>query len=339
VIEIAVIGAGHWGPNLVRTLHDHKASAVRWIVERDEPRRRLLAETYADIRIAASADDCLSDPEVDAVVVATPTSTHHALAKAALLAGKHVLVEKPITTSVREGEELCELAERGRLTLMVGHVFLFNRAVQRAKRYIDEGELGHLYYLSMVRTNLGPIRIDVSAAWDLASHDVSIANYWLGAKPLRVSATGGAWLNPGIHDAVFATLVYPENVLANLHTSWLHPRKTRDIAAIGDRRMLTFDDMNATEPLRLYDRQVTDDLTTARIIDTLHSFRSSIRDGDVLIPRVSTGEPLRNECAEFLSCLSEGRAPLAGGAFAVDVVRVLEALDRSLRSGGREEPV
>lgn len=338
MIRVAIIGAGHWGPNLIRNFHNTSHSQVAWIVDRDPRRLEHLREVYPDTHLATGPETAFDDASVDAVVIATPTNTHYALTKAALLAGKHVLVEKPITTDVTQGEELCALAERNGRVLLVGHVFLYNAAIQRAKKYLADGELGHLYYLSLVRTNLGPIRGDVNAAWDLAAHDVSIANYWLEAIPLAVSAVGGCWINKGVEDAVFATLRYPEGVLANLHTSWLHPRKTREIAAVGDRRMMTFDDMNPQEPLRLYDRQVTEDLTHG-VVDTFASFRAGIREGDVVIPRVKTGEPLKAECEEFLSCIANDRSPLASGRVGLGVVRVLAALERSIRAGGREETV
>ena len=191
----------------------------------------------------------------------------------------------------------------------------------------------------MVRTNLGPIRVDVNASWDLISHDVSIANYWLGAVPETVSSIGGTWINPGIEDAVFATLRYPGNVLVNVHASWLNPRKARDITVAGDKRMLTFDDMNLLEPVRIYDKQVTDKTIKPTFIDSFALFRASVRDGDITIPKISAGEPLRVECDHFLDCVRHHKRPLVGGPEAAAVVRVLEAIDRSMRDGGREQRV
>jgi predicted dehydrogenase len=261
------------------------------------------------------------------------------LVKAALEAGKHVLVEKPITARGAEAEELTRLAEKRNLVLMVGHVFIFNKAVQHVRSYIKAGELGRVYYVSMVRTNLGPIRMDVNAAWDLISHDVSIVNYWLDAVPETVSAVGGQWINAGIEDAVFATMRFPGGILVNVHASWLNPRKARDIAVAGDKRMLTFDDMNLLEPVRVYDKQVTDKTMTPSFIDSFASFRTSIREGDITIPRISSGEPLRAECEHFLECVRLGKRPLVGGQEATAVVRVLEAIDRSMRYGGQEQKV
>jgi predicted dehydrogenase len=250
-----------------------------------------------------------------------------------------VLVEKPITHTTESAHDLCELAESKGVVLMVGHVFVYNGAVQKVKEYLDAGDLGRAFYISMVRTNLGPIRMDVNAAWDLASHDVSIANYWLGAEPTSVSAVGHDWINPGIQDAVFATLRYPGDVLVNLHASWLNPRKARDITVVGDKRMLTFDDMNGLEPIRIYDKQVLDDKIRPSFIDSIGSFRASVRNGDITIPQVSLGEPLKAECTEFLRCVSEKARPVSDGRFGLGVVRALEAIGRSIGDAGREERV
>jgi predicted dehydrogenase len=339
MITIGVIGAGHWGPNLIRNFHGGPASIVRWICDRDERRLSQLQARFPDVPVTVDADEVLGDKSVDAVIISTPTATHYALARAALAAGKDVLVEKPLTTRAAEAAELGELAEKAGRVLMVGHVFLYNEGIWRVRKYLQEGTLGRVQYISMVRTNLGPIRTDVSATWDLASHDISIANYWLGTGPVSVSATGGVWINSGLEDAVFATLRYPDNVLVNLHASWLHPRKAREIAVIGESRMLTFDDMNLIEPIRIYDKQVAARDAEVPVVETFASFRASIRDGDVTIPRVALGEPLRNECEHFLECVRTGKKPETGAEVGLLVVRALEAIDRSLRAHGREEPV
>jgi len=339
MIRIAVIGAGRWGPNLIRNFHGRQESKVVAVVDRDAARLAQVRSRFADVAVGNDPAPVLRDPGVDAVVVATPTSTHYGLVKTALEHGKHVLVEKPITADVDEAEALRALAEREGRVLMVGHVFLYNAGVQRVKQILESGELGRVYYISMVRTNLGPIRADVNAAWDLAAHDLSIVNYWLDAEASTVSAVGGSWINPGIEDAVFATLRYPNGVLVNLHASWLNPRKNRDITVVGDRRMLTFDDMNLNEPLRIYDKQVTDQRTLAAYIDSFASFRSSVRDGDITIPRVAINEPLKAECDHFLECIAGGLRPRSDGAEGLAVVRALAALARSMRSAGREERV
>ena len=339
MIRVAVIGAGQWGPNLIRNFHNKQASEVVWIIDRDAARLDQVHARFPDVQAAEDPEQALRDPSVDAVVVATPTSTHYALAKEALERRKHVLVEKPLTTQVKKGLGLLELAARQRLILMVGHVFVYNPAIRKVKEYLDAGHLGKLYYVSMVRTNLGPIRLDVNAGWDLAAHDLSIVNYWLDAEPLSVSAIGGTWTNQGVEDAVFATLRYPQGVLVNLHASWLNPRKARDITVVGERRMLTFDDMNLNEPLRIYDKQVTDACTRPTYVDSFASFRASVRKGDITVPKVPLGEPLATQCAHFLECIVSGTQPFTGAPEGIAVVRALEAMQRSIRARGREEQV
>jgi predicted dehydrogenase len=338
-IRLAVVGAGHWGPNLIRNFDNPPHSTVRLVVDREASRLEQVRARFPQVKATESFDEIVADRTIDAVVIATPTSTHYALVKASLLAGKHVLVEKPITTRSAEAQELTALAEKMGVVLMVGHVFLFNLAVQKVRAYLERGELGRIYYVSMVRTNLGPIRMDVNASWDLISHDISIVNYWLGAVPEAVSAIGGNWINPGIEDAVFATFRYPGGVLVNVHASWLNPRKARDITVAGDKRMLTFDDMNLLEPVRIYDKQVTDKTMKAAFIDSFAEFRASVRDGDITIPKISSGEPLRAECDHFLDCVRNRKRPMVGGAEGGAVVLVLEAIDRSMRDGGREQRV
>jgi predicted dehydrogenase len=336
--RIAVIGAGHWGPNLIRNFHNQQTSEVVWVADRDSGRLELARSRYPEIQVTTDPFQALADPGVDAVVVATPTVTHYELAAAALRAGKHVLVEKPIATRVSEAEELCALAAAGGRVLMVGHVFLFNAAIRRAREYVDQDRLGRIFYVSMVRTNLGPIRMDVNAAWDLAAHDVAIVNDWLQATPSHAAAQGGSWINGGIEDAVFATLWYPGGVMAHLHVSWLSPRKVRDITVVGEKGMLTFDDMNLSEPLRLYDKRVTAQRSPG-FIDTFASFRTSIREGDILIPKVASNEPLRAECEHFLDCIRTGARPLSDGPSGAAAVRVLSALDRSMAEDGRRVAV
>jgi predicted dehydrogenase len=334
-----VIGAGQWGPNLIRHFDNRHTSQVTTVVEIDEARLAEVARRFPDVRTTGDPAELFADDAVDAVVVATPTSTHFELVRSALASGKHVLVEKPLASSVAEGLGLCELAERSSLTLMVGHVFVYNAGVRRVKQYIEEGELGRVYYVSMVRTNLGPIRMDVNAAWDLAAHDISIANFWFGASPVSVSATGGQWINERIEDAVFATLRYPDDVLVNVHASWLNPLKARDITVVGEQKMLTLDDLSLTEPIRIFDKRVTEDRVTPAFVDSYASFRASVRDGDIHIPKVVLDEPLRAECEHFIECVSSAGEPATGGRQGLAVVEALEALSRSIESGGGSEPV
>lgn len=329
---VAVIGAGHWGPHLLRNFTDLPHSEVLWIIELDEIRRKAIAERFPTASVSDDLEDAVTDSRVQAVAVATPTSTHAAVVATAMDNGKHVLVEKPITADLEAAVALCRQAEAGGLTLMVGHVFLFNPAVTAAKGYIDRGELGTVRYISMARTNLGPVRSDVSSAWDLASHDISIANHWLDGVPETVSASGGSWLQDGVEDVVFLTLGYPDGVLVHIEASWLNPRKRRLISVVGKDRMLTVDDMDLIEPLRIYNKGVG--MTPEGITDSFAGFRAQIREGEVLIPHVTAGEPLKAECEAFLSRIRGDGSLSSDGWAGADVVAVLEAADRSIGQGG-----
>lgn len=335
MIKIAVIGAGHWGPNLIRNFNNKQRSEVVWVADLDQNRLQVVGRRFPEISVTSDPLEVLSDKSVVGVVIATPTTTHHELVKAALERGKHVLVEKPLTQAVETSEELVELASKKDRTLLVGHVFLYNPAVQWVKGYLQEGDMGAVYYVSSLRTNLGPVRLDVNASWDLAAQDISIFNYWLDSAPVSVSAAGGNWINDGLEDAVFATLRYPSNVLAHLHVSWLNPRKVRDITVVAAEQMLTYDDMSLTEPIRVYDKQVTHEPTRG-VVDSFASFRSSVREGVVTIPPIKLGEPLANECDHFLDCIEHGVSPQTGGAKSLEVVRALDAIDRSIGHKGRE---
>lgn len=339
-VGIAIFGVGHWGPNLLRNFSEDSRSQVLYVVDRDPERLALVAPRYPAIVLTDDAEVALADDAVTAVVIATPASTHFPLARAVLEANKHCLVEKPLATDALAAKILVAMAADRGLTLAVGHVFLYNLAVRLVKEYIDRGELGGIYYVSMVRTNLGPPGIDVNVAWDLATHDVSIANYWLGAHAATVSARGASWIspNPEREDTLFATLTYPTGQLVHINDSWLSPRKVRDIVVVGSRLMVTIDDMNPTEPVRIYDKGIDPEDTPA-FVDSYDAFRASIRDGDVRIPHISGGEPLRLEGADFLQCVIDGRVPLADGESAVAVVGTIDAINRSMRNGGREERV
>jgi predicted dehydrogenase len=331
---VAIVGAGHWGPHLVRNFSTIHGSQALWIVDTDETRRKMISERFPGIGTTDDLDDALIDDRVDAVVVATPTSTHAGIVEQALRAGKHVLVEKPLTNDLDSALELCALAGKSDLVLMVGHVFLFNAAVNGAKSYLDDGSLGKVRYISMTRTNLGPVRYDVNAAWDLAAHDISIANYWLSASPLRVSALGGSWVNEGVEDSVFLTLQYPDNVLVHIEASWMNPSKRRMISVVGSEQMLTVDDMDLMEPLRIYDKGI-DEGEAVNISDTFAGFRAQIREGQVIIPRITAGEPLRSECEEFLARIRGGDGSVSNGWAGAEVVAALVAADRSIVQEGR----
>lgn len=268
-------------------------------------------------------------PDVDAVVVATPVQSHFALVKQALEAGKDVLCEKPLAVTVDECRALCDLAAAKRRVLMVGHVFLYNPGVQHLKIDLDRGELGRVYYMDATRTNLGPVRRDVGAVYDLASHDISIFNFLLGTEPLEVSGAGGFFLQERVEDIGFLTLTYPKGIVCHVHTSWLNPRKVRQLTIVGDHKMAVWDDMNNLEPIRYYDKGVTADHYSS-----FGEFQMILRDGAITSPKVKLFEPLLKQDENFIDCIRSRRTPVASAEFGLAVVRVLEAARQSMAQRG-----
>jgi predicted dehydrogenase len=284
---------------------------------------------YPAARAYADYTRLLRDGDVDAVIVATPTSTHREVVQRCLEAGVHVLVEKPLAATVADAEALASLEEQTGRTLMVGHTFLFNPAVLAIKGYIDQGLLGDIRYLYFQRTGLGPIRQDVNALWDLAPHDFSMLRFWLGEDPIDLVARGQSYLKPGTEDVVFVTLSYPHQVLASVHVSWLDPVKIRSVTVVGDRKMVVFDDTHATEKLRIYDRGASYQPRTGGFAE----FIASVRDGDIVIPHLEPREPLREQLEHFVECVRTGARPLASADDGVAVVKVLERAQEELRRG------
>ncbi len=328
--RIGVVGCGQWGPNHIRNFNQTGRSRVVRCADRDPERlaamRRMFPgiETSEDGLALARADD------VDCVVVSTPPASHHALVSTALDHGKDVLCEKPFCSDSSQCAELVELASRHRRILLVGHVFLFHAGIRALRQRMLDGSLGTIRYLHATRTNLGPIREDVNAAMDLAAHDVSIFGYLLGTLPKSVSARGHAWVNRGIEDVVFASLRYPNEILANLHVSWLDPRKVRRITVVGDAGMALWDDIDVTAPLTLYDKTVKRDMG----YESFGEFRLRTHEGDVLIPKVHLVEPLREQTTHFLDCVDARTQPLSDGRTGLAVMRVLEALQASIGRDG-----
>lgn len=332
--NLAVIGCGQWGPNHIRNFHQLPRSTVLRAVDTDEERRRAMADLYPSVRVTDDADDAFADPEVDAVVVATPTATHHELVTAALEAGKHVLCEKPLCETVEEGRALTDLARERDRVLMVGHVFLFNPGILRLKDLLEAEELGRLHYLAMVRTNLGPIRSDVNAVYDLASHDLSIFNFLLDARPEEVSAVGAGYVRAEIEDVAFVSLRYPNDVLANVRVSWLDPRKVRELTVVGHRKMALWNDLGEMGPLTIFDKGVEWQPT---YYESYGEFRLLTRQGDVEIPNVPAEEPLKLQARHFLDVVAGEARNRSDGRFSTEIVRILEGINESLE--GRGAPV
>jgi predicted dehydrogenase len=336
MISIGVIGCGYWGPNLIRNFVENERAALRWICDTDEHRLREFGRRYPSARIAADYHELLADPALDAVVMATPVATHYQFVKDALRAGKHVLVEKPFTTSMREAEELMRLAETAGRTLMVDHTFVYTGAVRKIKEIVESGELGELLYFDSVRINLGLFQRDINVVWDLAPHDLSIMDFIVGREPVALTATGSSHIEPGVENIAYVMLRFADQFIAHFHFNWLAPVKIRRTFIAGSRKMIVYDDIEPTEKVRVYDRGVT----TNRIesdSDKEAAYRTlvSYRTGDVWVPKLDSTEALAHVTAEFLDAIRDRRRPLTDGASGLRVVRLLEAAQQSINQGGR----
>jgi len=329
-VGVAVVGAGGWGQNHVRNYAAIAQARLCYVCDRDEGIRSAMAALYPGVRAVSDLKRILDDPAVSAVVVATHAPSHFEIAEATLRAGRDVFVEKPLCLSSTQAATLCSLAEEGGRILMVGHLLLYHPAVERLKRLIDEGELGDVLYIYAQRVNLGIVRRDENAWWSLAPHDISVANFLLGAAPEAVSATGSCYLQAerGVEDVVFATLHYPGGRMAHIHVSWLDPHKTRRLTVVGDRKMAVFDDTSADQKLAIFDKGVEPPATLT------YEEGVRIRTGDILIPALKMVEPLRRESLAFLDAIRTREAPVADGQSGLDVVRALEGGAASLTQGG-----
>ena len=333
---MAVIGCGRWGRNHIRVFSGLSGARLVAAADIDGNPLRPLRSGFPRMQIERDYRKLLENRQVEAVVIATPTSTHFPIARQALQSGRHVLCEKPLCENVRQADELVRLSQRHRRTLMVGHTFLFNPGIVKVKELIDKKELGPLFYLSSTRTNLGPIRTDVNVVYDLASHDVAIFNWLLGSVPEGVSACGAAFLQRGVEDVAFLTLRYPRHVLASVHVSWLNPKKVRQIIVVGKRKMATWDDLKLHLPVAVYDRGAK---VTQEYGGYGEFLRVSMWEGDVRLPKIRLEEPLKIQDRVFLEAIGSGHLGRSDGKFSVGVTRVLEAMTRSLRSNGGAVPV
>jgi predicted dehydrogenase len=328
-IRIGAIGYGYWGPNVVRNLHGLDNCRVTAICDQSQTALRRASKAFSDIELTTDLTKVLTSPDIDAVAVITPVWTHFELAKRALENGKHVFVEKPFTSTTRQAEELIELAERKHLKIMVDHTFLFTGAVRKIRQLVDDGTLGSLYYFDSIRVNLGLFQHDVNVMWDLAPHDLSIMNYIIREKPEAVVATGGRHLN-GLADVAFITVYFPSNVVAHINVNWLSPVKIRTTLIGGEKKMLVWDDLEADEKIKVYDKGVQ-----IKSGQGLYDLLVSYRSGDVWAPKVEQTEALKVELEYFLDCIANDRTPLNDGVAGLGVVKLLEAADQSLEKRGQ----
>jgi len=330
VLKVGVIGCGYWGPNLIRNFSQSANSEVVACVDLSEERLAHMRNLYPQIETGHDYRILLNREDIQAVVIATPPRTHFKLALEALESGKHVFVEKPLSLSSSESTAMISAAEERGLELMVGHTFVFTAAVNKIKDLITSGELGDIFYINTTRVNLGLFHDDINVIWDLAPHDVSILNYILGDKPESVSAVGHSYIRKGIEDVAFLTFKYPNSVLAHVHVSWLNPNKIRTTTVVGSKKMLVYDDVSSLEKIRIYDKGVS----VMPHYDTFGEFQLSYRFGDIFIPKLDDSEPLKIACQHFMDCIRNKKESRSGGRHGLEVVKVLEASNKSMHNDG-----
>ncbi len=332
MIKVGVIGCGHWGPNHIRIFSSLPNTQAAICADISDERLAAIKALYPSIITTKDYQQILRSPEVDAICIAVPTNAHFEFTKQALEHGKHVLCEKPLAMTPQECEYLQDLSQTVKKILMVGHVFVFNPGIVEMKRYLKEGELGQIHYAHSERTNLGPFRYDVNALWDLAPHDISIFNYLFDRCPLGVSARGQKCLGTSLDDLAFATLQYPEDILVNVHVSWLDPKKVRQITIVGDKKMISWDDLDNLGPVRVYDKHVE---RTSLYYETYGEFQLLSREGAITIPKVSFAEPLKLQNQYFIDCILNTKPPeLADAQKGRDVVKTLCAIQESMNQRG-----
>jgi predicted dehydrogenase len=334
LVNVGLVGVGYWGPNLARNINGLKNARLMWICDSRADVLANVASNYPSASTCADLATMLAAPDLDAVVVATPARSHFDVASACLDAGKHVLVEKPLAMSGEECRRLIETADAKNLKLMVGHVFLYSPPVLKIKELMDSGELGDTYYAYSTRANLGQIRRDVNAMWNLAPHDVSIMLYLLGSFPTSVSASGITHIQDGIEDVVFMNLRFPGGIAAHIHVSWLDPGKVRQLTLVGSKKMVVYDDVDPDAKIRIMDKGVTKVAKDNReSFSSFGEFQLLLRAGDVLIPKIPATEPLKLECQHFVDSIENDTRPLTDGVHGLQVVRILEAAQESMDKG------
>ena len=335
MIRIGVIGYGYWGPNVVRNIRAVEGCEIAAVCDRSPSALKRVAQAYPDVATTTDPIDLMISPKIDAVAIVTPVNTHFELAKDVLQHGKHVFIEKPFTSNAMQAEMLIELAAVRNLTIMVDHTFLFTGAVRKIRQLIDEGVLGDIYYYDSTRVNLGLFQHDVSVVWDLAPHDLAIMDFLIQEKAEAVIATGEAHLN-GLVDVAYITVHFPGNTIAHINVNWLSPVKIRTTLIGGEKRMLVWNDLEADEKLKIYDKGVA---MNGNGKQGLYDLRVSYRSGDMWAPRVEQAEALKVELDYFIDCVRHNRTPINDGISGLRVVQLLEAADRSLKERGRTVPL
>jgi predicted dehydrogenase len=329
-ISLAVVGCGYWGPNLIRNFRSLANCQLKAMCDLREERLKHLCSLYSDVPALTQFHKVLEIAGLDAVAIATPVKHHFALAKASLLAGKHTLIEKPMASSSEECEELIDIAERKGLVLMIGHTFLYSAPVRRIAQIVNSGDLGEIRYINSRRLNLGLFQHDINVAWDLAPHDISIILHLLGEFPISVNCSGNAHVTPKIEDITNMSLTFRHQRFATIQSSWLEPRKVREMTIVGTKRMIVYDDLPTHEKIRVYDVRVE----RPPHYDTFAEFHYSYHHGDSYIPHLVQEEPLKTECQHFIECVENGNLPATAGDAGLKMVRILEAASASLQANG-----
>ena len=329
-LSVGVVGCGYWGPNLIRNFRSLADCRLKSICDVSEERLRHLQSLYPEVEAETKYETLLSDSNLDAIVVATSVKHHFPMAKASLLAGKHTFIEKPMAASLEQCEELVALAKKQSLILMVGHTFLYSPAVRKIKELVDKGDVGEIRYISARRLNLGLFQKDINVAWDLAPHDISIILYIMQETPISINCRGAAHVTPGIEDVTTMNLHFSEEKTATIQSSWLDPKKVREMTIVGSKRMIVYDDIVAQEKIKIFDVRVD----RPPHYDTFAEFHYAYHYGDTYSPYIKQDEPLKTECQHFLDCIKNGKTPITSGAKGLEVVRILEASSASLKLKG-----
>ncbi|HLX68628.1 MAG TPA: Gfo/Idh/MocA family oxidoreductase [Verrucomicrobiae bacterium] len=329
-IKIGVVGCGYWGPNLIRNFRSLPDCSLKVMCDLDVDRLNHLGTLYPEVEGTDDFKHMLNGVGLDGVVIATAVKTHFAMAKASLLAGKHVFIEKPMAASSAECEELVELAAKKGKVLMAGHTFLYSPAVRKIKQIVDSGDIGEIRYICARRLNLGLFQKDINVTWDLAPHDISIILHIMGEQPVSLNCRGSANITPGIEDVTTMSLSFSKQRSAIIHSSWLDPRKVREMTIVGSKRMIVYDDVAPLEKIRVFDARVE----RPPHYDTFAEFQYAYHYGDMYAPYIKQEEPLKTECQHFIDCIKNGTTPLTDGRQGLDLVRILEASSESLKLGG-----
>ncbi len=330
MLYVAVVGCGYWGPNLIRNFNTLPGCKVKSICDTDKKRLSYLANLYPEIKTTTNFNDLIGDDEIDAIAIATPVFLHFELAKKSLSAKKHTFIEKPMASSVKECEELIQIADKNKTTLMIGHTFVYTSAVRKIKEIVHNGKIGEIFYISSRRLNLGLFQKDINVAWDLAPHDISIILFMMDESPVAVNCQGKSHVNTGIEDVTNISLDFSNGGFATIHSSWLDPNKIREMIIVGSKKMIVYDDNQPLEKIKVYDKRVE----VPPHYDTYAEFHYSYHYGDMYSPYLKQDEPLKVECQHFLDCIKTGSKPDSSGLDGLKVVQILEASSESLKRGG-----